>query len=198
MATVPLEHVANEGEWKLPSRGVVAMASLITAESSIFTIFVVAYLYYLGRDVTGPTPKEVLEIPYFGTVCLLSSSGFIMLAERAIEHGKMAAFRLWWSVTILLGGIFLVDTGLEWQKLIVHDHLTIHTNLFGTCFYSLVGLHASHVIIGMLMMLITLVFALTGHVRVERSYRVEVLALYWHFVDAVWVVVFTVVYVVGR
>jgi cytochrome c oxidase subunit 3 len=198
MATVPLEHVRDEGEWRLPSRGMVAMAGLITAESSIFLIFVVAYLYYLGRDVSGPTPKEVLEIPYFGTVCLLSSSGFIMLAERAIEHGKVAAFRLWWSVTILLAAIFLVDTGMEWQKLMVQDHLTIHTNLFGTCFYSLVGLHALHVIVGMLMMLITLVFALTGHVRTEHSYRVKVLALYWHFVDAVWVVVFTVVYVVGR
>ena len=198
MATVPLQHATTEGEWKLPSRGMLAMASLITAESSIFTIFVVAYLYYLGRDTGGPTPKEVLEIPYFGTVCLFSSSGFIMLAERAIEHGKIAAFRLWWSVTILLGAIFLVDTGMEWRKLIVHDHLTIHTNLFGTCFYSLVGLHASHVVVGLLMMLVALVFALTGHVRVEHAYRVKVLALYWHFVDAVWVVVFTVVYVVGR
>ena len=198
MATVPLQHATSEGEWRMPSRGVVAMASLITAESSIFTIFVVAYLYYLGRDVSGPTPKEVLEIPYFGTVCLLSSSGFIMLAERAIEHGKLVAFRLWWSVTILLGAIFLIDTGMEWQKLIVHDHLTIHTNLFGTCFYSLVGLHASHVVVGLLMMLVTLAFALTGHVREEHAYRVKVLALYWHFVDAVWVVVFTVVYVVGR
>ena len=198
MATVPLQHATQEGEWKLPSRGMVAMAGLITAESSIFLIFVVAYLYYLGRDVQGPTTREVLEIPYFGTVCLLSSSGFIMLAERAIEHGRVAAFRLWWGVTILLGAIFLVDTGMEWQKLIVHDHLTIHTNLFGTCFYSLVGLHASHVIIGLLMMLITMLFALSGHLRTEHSYRVKVLALYWHFVDAVWVVVFTVVYVVGR
>ena len=198
MATVPLQHATQDAEWRLPSRGMVAMAGLITAESSIFLIFVVAYLYYLGRDVHGPTPKEVLEIPYFGTVCLLSSSGFIMLAERAIEHGKIAAFRLWWSVTILLGAIFLVDTGLEWYKLIVRDHLTIHTNLFGTCFYSLVGLHASHVIVGMLMMLVTLAFALTGYLRSEHSYRVKVLALYWHFVDAVWVVVFTVVYVVGR
>jgi len=198
MATVPLQHTTNEGEWKLPSRGVVAMAMLITAEASIFTIFVVAYLYYLGRDLSGPSPKEVLEIPYFGTVCLLSSSGFIMLAERAIEHGRMAAFRLWWMVTILLGGIFLVDTGMEWYKLIVHDHLTIHTNLFGTTFYSLVGLHASHVIVGLLMMLVVMLFALTGHVRAEHAERVKVLALYWHFVDAVWVVVFTVVYVVGR
>ena len=198
MATIPLEHVREEGEWRLPSRGVVAMASLITAEASIFTIFVVAYLYYLGRDVSGPTPKEVLEIPVWGTICLLSSSGFIMLAEHAIEHARMAAFRLWWTVTIGLGMFFLADTGLEWQKLIVQDHLTIHTNLFGTCFYSLVGLHASHVVVGLLMMLITLTFALTGHVRAEHAYRVKVLALYWHFVDAVWVVVFTVVYLVGR
>ena len=198
MATVPLEHVPNEGEWRMPSRGVVAMASLITAEASIFTIFVVAYLYYLGRDTGGPTPKEVLEIPYFGTVCLLSSSGFIMLAERAIENGRMAAFRLWWIITILLGAIFLVDTGMEWYELMVHDHLTIHTNLFGTTFYSLVGLHASHVVVGLLMMLVVLVFGLTGHLRAEHASRVKVLALYWHFVDAVWMLVFTVVYVVGR
>ncbi len=103
MATAAIQNGHAKGEWRMPSRGIVAMASLITAESSIFTIFVVAYLYYLGRDLSGPTPKEVLEVPYFGTVCLLSSSGFIMLAERAIEHGRMAAFRLWWSITILLG-----------------------------------------------------------------------------------------------
>ena|SRR5579862_2278143 len=198
MSTVPLERVGHEAPWRLPSRGVVAMASVITAESAIFTIFVVAYLYYLGRDVTGPTPREVLEIPYFGTVCLLSSSFFIWLAERAIEHAKMAAFRLWWSVTILLGLIFLADTANEWYKLIVHDHLTIRTNLFGTTFYSLVGLHASHVIVGLFMMMIVLVFALMRKVEPAHAERIKVLGLYWHFVDAVWVVVFTVVYIVGR
>ena len=198
MSTIPIEHASNTAEWHLPTRGVVGMAGLIIAESAIFTIAVAAYLYYLGRDVTGPTPREVLEIPVFGTVCLLSSSGFIMLAERAIEHGKMAAFTLWWAVTMLLGAIFLVDTGLEWRKLIVVDHLTIHTNLFGTCFYSLVGLHASHVIVGLMMMLVVLGFALGRRVRPEHAYRVKVLAMYWHFVDAVWVVVFTVVYVIGK
>lgn len=174
------------------------MAGLIVAESAIFTIFVTAYLYYLGRDVTGPTPREVLEIPIFGTVCLLSSSGFIVLAERAIEHGKMAAFTLWWAVTMLLGAIFLADTANEWYKLIVHDHLTISTNLFGTCFYSLVGLHASHVIVGLIMMLVVLLFALGRKVHPGHAERVKVLAMYWHFVDAVWVVVFTVVYIIGR
>jgi len=174
------------------------MAGLITAESTIFTIFVTAYLYYMGRDVTGPTPREVLEIPLFGTICLLSSSGFIMLAERAIEHGKMMAFTLWWAVTMLLGAIFLADTANEWHKLIVHDHLTISTNLFGTCFYSLVGLHASHVIVGLIMMLVVLVLALGRKLHPAHAERVKVLAMYWHFVDAVWVVVFSVIYILGR
>ena len=197
MSTIPLEHVGSE-EWRLPSRGVMAMACLIIAESAIFSIFVVAYLYYAGRDVGGPTPREVLEIPYFGTICLLSSSGFIMLAERAIEHGKMAAFTGWWAFTMLLGLIFLGDTGMEWYKLIVHDHLTVHTNLFGTTFYSLVGLHASHVIVGLIMMLVVLFAALGRRVHRGHAERVKVLAMYWHFVDGVWVVVFSVVYIIGR
>jgi len=176
----------------------VAMTSLIVAESSIFTIFVVAYLYYLGRDTHGPTPREVLEVPWFYSVCLLSSSLTIWLAEHAIEAGRLVAFRLWWALTVLLGITFLYGTGVEWHKLIVEDHLTIATNLFGTTYYSLVGLHASHVVVGLLMMLVVLSFSLAGTVRQEHAYRVKTLALYWHFVDAVWVVVFTVVYVVGR
>jgi cytochrome c oxidase subunit 3/cytochrome o ubiquinol oxidase subunit 3 len=198
MATIPLEHGNRETPWTLPSRGTVAMSCLITAESTIFTIFVVAYLYYMGRDVQGPTPKEVLEVPIFYTICLLSSSFFIWLAEHAIDHAKMAAFRLWWGVTILLGLTFLYGTAAEWYKLIVHDHLTISTNLFGTTYYSLVGLHASHVIVGLIMMLFVMAFSLFGAVRPEHAYRVKTLALYWHFVDAVWVVVFTVVYVMSR
>lgn len=198
MGTIPLEPIGHSEPWRQPSRGRVGMASLIVAETAIFTIFVVAYIYYLGRDISGPTPREVLDLPIFNTVCLLSSSAFIVLAEHAIEHGKMGAFRLWWAITFVLGSIFLIGTGLEWHKLITHDHLTISTNLFGTTFYSLVGLHASHVIIGLLMLLLVLIFSLTGHLRPEHSERVQVLALYWHFVDAVWVVVFTVVYVVGR
>jgi cytochrome c oxidase subunit III len=198
MATIPLEHGNHQDTWTQPKRGTVAMAALIIAESSIFTIFVVAYVYNLGRDTQGPTPKEVLDVPIFYTVCLLSSSFFIWLAERAIDHGKMAAFRLWWSITILLGLTFLYGTATEWHKLIVHDQLTISTNLFGTTYYSLVGLHASHVVIGLIMMLFTLGLAFAGVVGSQHAYRVRTLAIYWHFVDAVWVVVFTVVYVVGR
>ena len=197
MSSATLQPAQSE-EWRQPSKGTVGMTSLIIAESAIFTIFVVAYLYYLGRDISGPTPKQVLEIPWFYSVCLLSSSGFIMLAEHAIEHGKLAAFKLWWLVTIVLGAIFLYGTGVEWRKLIVEDHLTISTNLFGTTYYSLVGLHASHVVVGLLMMLVVAICALLGKVEKKHSERIKTLALYWHFVDAVWVVVFTVVYVVGR
>jgi cytochrome c oxidase subunit III len=196
--TVPLQHIQNEGAWKLPSKGRLGMWSLIVAESAIFTIFVVAYIYYMGRDVQGPTPKEVLEIPIFGTVCLLSSSLFIYLAEHAIAHGNMGSFRLWWAVTFLLGSIFLGTTAREWHKLITVDHLTISTNLFGTTYYSLVGLHASHVIVGLCLLLTVLIFALTGHLKPAHAERVQILALYWHFVDAVWVVVFTLVYLVSR
>ncbi len=198
MSAIPLEHIENEAAWRLPSRGRVGMACLIIAESAVFSIFVVAYIYYMGRDVQGPTPKDVLEIPIFGTVALLSSSIFIYLAEHAIAHGRMGAFKLWWAVTVALGAFFLVDTGMEWHKLIYHDHLTVATNLFGTTYYSLVGLHASHVIIGLLLLSVVLIFALMDKLGPAHAERVQVLALYWHFVDAVWVVVFTLVYLVSR
>ena len=198
MSTVPLEHESMISAWRLPSRGRVGMISLIIAESAIFSIFVVAYIYYMGRDISGPKPHDVLDVPIFGTVCLLSSSFSIWLAEHAIEHGNMRRFRLWWAVTLLLGSIFLGTTAMEWHKLITVDHLTVSTNLFGTTFYSLVGLHASHVIVGLILLSAVLVFSLFDKVQPAHSERVQVLALYWHFVDAVWVVVFTVVYLVSR
>jgi cytochrome c oxidase subunit 3/cytochrome o ubiquinol oxidase subunit 3 len=131
-------------------------------------------------------------------VCLLSSSLTIVLAERAIEHGNIKRFGVLWALTFALGAIFLIGTGIEWHKLIYREGLTISTNLFGTTYYSLVGLHASHVVIGLIALLIVLLFTLTSHVRQEHAERIQILALYWHFVDAVWVVVFTVVYIVGR
>ena len=196
MSAIPLS--PGMERWELPSRGRVAMLSLITGESAIFTIFVVAYVYYIGNSLTPPYPAQVLEIPFFNTVCLLSSSVTIWLAERQIERGKMRAFAAWWALTIVLGAIFIGGTAMEWHKLIYIDGLTIRTNLFGTTFYSLVGLHATHVGVGLIGLLTILLFTLTGHVRVEHSERIQVFALYWHFVDAVWVVVFTVVYIVGR
>lgn len=184
--------------WNLPYRGKVAMASLIIAESAIFTIFVVAYLFYLGKSVTGPTPREVLETPIFFTICLLSSSITIHFAGKSLERKNRPAFLALWSLTIILGGLFLFGTGQEWHRLIYEDGLTISTNLFGTTYYSLVGLHAFHVSAGLIMLTVVLIFGLAGQVHEDQMRRVDVLAMYWHFVDAVWVVVFAVVYIVGR
>jgi cytochrome c oxidase subunit III len=184
--------------WRLPYRGKVAMAGLIIAESAIFTIFVVAYLFYIGKSLTGPTPREVLETPIFYTICLLSSSLTIHYAGKFLQRGERGPFLGLWSLTILLGGLFLFGTGQEWHRLIYEHGLTISTNLFGTTYYSLVGLHAFHVTVGMIMLVIVAIFAFAGRVGREHSRRVEVLSLYWHFVDAVWVIVFTVVYVLGR
>ena len=202
MSTIPLTHAAHghgsDPDWQLPSRGRVGMFSLILAETAIFAIFVVAYVYYIGKSTYGPQPRQVLELPILNTIFLLSSSLTIWMAERALVKRAMAAFSAWWGATILLGAIFLLGTAQEWHKLIVKDGLTISTNLFGTTYYSLVGLHASHVIVGLIMLTTVLIFALTGALKPEHTEKVEVLALYWHFVDAVWVVVFTVVYVIGR
>jgi cytochrome c oxidase subunit III len=198
MSTAAISLNEMQRPWDLPYRGKVAMACLIIAESAIFTIFVVAYLFYIGKSLTGPTPREVLETPIFFTICLLSSSLTIHYAGKFLQKGEHGAFLSLWSLTILLGGLFLFGTGQEWHRLIYEHGLTISTNLFGTTYYSLVGLHAFHVTAGLMMLLIVALFAIAGRVGTEHSRRVEVLSMYWHFVDAVWVVVFTVVYVLGR
>jgi cytochrome c oxidase subunit III len=198
LSTTAFAEPFGEVRSTLPSRGRVGMISLIAAESAIFTIFVVAYIFYIGKSLSGPAPKDVLSVPIFATVCLLSSSVSIHLAVRALRNAKIGVFGLWWFATMALGVIFLIETGREWQKLIFHEGLTIRTNLFGTTYYSLVGLHASHVSVGLIVITIVIVFTLLGKVTPQHSERLEVFSLYWHFVDAVWVVVFTVVYVIGR
>jgi cytochrome c oxidase subunit III len=189
---------AESADWSLPSRRKVGVIGLIATESALFTIFVTAYLFYIGKSTSGPYPNQVLDLPILATICLLSSSFTVVLAERAFREGNSGAFRLWWLVTILLAAVFLGSTALEWQKLIFRDHLTISTNLFGTTFYSLVGLHASHVIVGLTLLILVLILSLSGHVRQTHAEHVEMLSWYWHFVDGIWVIVFTVVYIIGR
>lgn len=174
------------------------MWCLIAAESSIFCIFVVAYLYYAGKSLSGPTPAQVLEVPILGSICLFSSSLTILLAEKAIHVGNIKRFGLFWFLTIALGVTFLVGTAREWYHLIYVDGLTIKTNLFGTTFYSLVGLHASHVIIGLTGLTVVMLLTLMGAVKPEHSPKITVFAMYWHFVDAIWVVVLSVVYFIAR
>jgi cytochrome c oxidase subunit 3/cytochrome o ubiquinol oxidase subunit 3 len=184
--------------WTLPRRGPVGMLFFILAESAIFAVFVAAYLFYIGRSLSGPTPREVLQFPFAMTLCLLSSSLTIHLAVRALRSGATGKFLRYWVATILLGAGFLAGTAREWHELIVEHHLTITTNLFGSTYYALVGLHASHVIAGMTMLLVVAALGLTGRVRPVHVERTDVISMYWHFVDVVWIVVVTVVYVIGR
>jgi cytochrome c oxidase subunit 3 len=196
-STIPI-NTQLETPWVLPSRGIVGILCLICAEAAIFLIFVVAYVYYIGKSLSGPMPAQVLELPILGTVCLLSSSFTVHWAVSSLRKNNIRNCTLGLAATVLLGAVFLLGTAREWYHLIRDFGLTIRTNLFGTTFYSLVGLHATHVIIGLIMLTIALVLSLRGRVTEEHEGRLDVLSYYWHFVDGVWVVVFLVVYVLGR
>jgi cytochrome c oxidase subunit 3/cytochrome o ubiquinol oxidase subunit 3 len=198
MSAPPAAIPADDFRWNPPARGPVAMYGLIAAEAAIFTIFVVAYIFYIGKSATGPQPRDVLRVPVFFTICLLSSSLTIHFALKLLRGGRVRSFALWWLLTLVLGAVFLAGTFSEWRRLIYDHGLTIQTNLFGTTYYSLVGLHAFHVTVGLLALTTVLLFTFRGYVARHHAERVEVLSMYWHFVDAVWVVVFTVVYIIGR
>jgi cytochrome c oxidase subunit 3/cytochrome o ubiquinol oxidase subunit 3 len=152
----------------------------------------------MGKSLSGPTPQQVLHVPVFFTACLLSSSLTIHLAVRSLRKPKAGAFARWWFLTLFLGATFLAGTAVEWRHLIYDEGLTIQTNLFGTTYYSLVGLHAFHVLMGLLAISTVWLFVMFGKAKREHAERIDTLALYWHFVDTVWVVVFLVVYVIGR
>src|SRR5262249_15135137 len=136
-----------------------------------------AYIFYIGKSLSGPTPAEVLETPIFGTICLLSSSLTAHVAVAALRKQRMGGLTLWLAATVLLGGVFLGTTAREWHHLIYDEGLTIRTNLFGTTYYSLVGLHASHVIVGLIMLTLVLGFSVLGKVREHHAEKLEVLSL---------------------
>lgn len=181
----------NSTEW--------GMLAFLLSEVAFFSTLIVTYLAYMGKDQAGPTPA-VLSLPLVigTTICLLSSSGTVHLAELALRRGSRGTFALLWSLTILLGAIFLVGTAYEWGELIERHHLTINTNLFGTTYYTLVGFHALHLTVGLIILSIVLVLVLRHKVSEPHALAVELTSWYWHFVDTVWVVVFTIVYLVSR
>jgi cytochrome c oxidase subunit 3/cytochrome o ubiquinol oxidase subunit 3 len=185
------ERTLSPGQWGL--------LSFLVSEVALFGTLIVTYIFYLGKDVVGPTPAEVLKLPLVlcTTACLLSSSGTIHWADRALGRGDQRRFLQGWTATIVLGLVFLGGTAFEWREL-MERHLTISRNLFGTTYYTLVGLHALHVTAGVILMIIVLGLALRRQVGAANRTGVEMVSWYWHFVDVVWVVVFTVVYLIGR
>jgi cytochrome c oxidase subunit 3/cytochrome o ubiquinol oxidase subunit 3 len=186
-----------EKPWVLPSPRKVGIICLITTETALFTIFVVAYVFYMGKSLNGPYPSDVLHVPWLASLALFGSSVTIFLAEKALHHSHRPSFLIWWGVTILMGVYFVGFSGWEWYHLIYKEGLTISTNVFGSTFYSLVGLHLSHVIVGLLLLSIVWFLTLFGKVPKDHSEHVEMISWYWHFVDAIWVVVLTLVYFIS-
>src|SRR5438034_1979083 len=182
------ERTLSPGQW--------GMISFLVSEVALFGTLIVTYVFYLGKDVVGPTPAEALTLSLvvWTTACLLASSATVHVAERTLERGNQGGFILWWLATILLGAVFLGGTAFEWRDLIYRHHLTISRNLFGTTYYTLVGLHALHVTAGVTIMLIVLALAFGRQVTSANRAGVGLVSWYGHFVDNVWVVVFTVVY----
>jgi cytochrome c oxidase subunit III len=186
------ERTLSPGQW--------GVLSFLVSEVALFSTLIVTYVFYLGKDVTGPTPAEALSLSLVlcTTACLLASSGTIHLAEKTLERGDQGGFIRWWAATIVLGAVFLGGTAFEWQDLIYRHDLTVGRNLFGSTYYTLVGAHALHVTGGVTIMIIVLGLALRRQVTAANRAGVGLVSWYWHFVDAVWVVVFTVVYLFGR
>jgi cytochrome c oxidase subunit III len=178
------------------------MIAFLFSEVAFFSTLIVTYIVFYGRDSQpggsgGPTPL-VLSLPLVigTTVCLLSSSVTIHMAERALQHGTSHFLQLW-GATIALGIVFLLGTAHEWNDLIYQQGLTIGRNLFGTTFYTLVGFHALHVTVGVIIMLIVFTLAFRGLLAGKHG-AIALVSWYWHFVDVVWLVVFTVVYITPR
>jgi cytochrome c oxidase subunit 3 len=178
----------------------VGMVTFFVSEVAFFSTLIMTYIIYMGQSKTGPTPAEVLSLPLVlgTTFCLLSSSVTIHFAERALRASNRAAFGFLWSLTILLGCLFIAGTAYEWYDLITKHQLTISRNLFGTTFFTLIGFHAFHVSVGLVLLAVMLGLVWRNKIKPPESLGVELVSWYWHFVDAVWIVVFLLVYVIGR
>jgi cytochrome c oxidase subunit 3/cytochrome o ubiquinol oxidase subunit 3 len=184
-------------QWLSPPQW--GMVTFLVSEVAFFSTLIATYVSFLGRPLDGPTPAVLsLSLVIGTTVCLLSSSVTAHFAERALRGGSRTGFVALWSATIALGVAFLAGTAYEWNELISEHGLTISRNVFGSAYYTLVGFHALHVTIGVLILLVVLGLVLRGRVTSSHPLAAELTSWYWHFVDGVWVVVFTVVYVVGR
>jgi heme/copper-type cytochrome/quinol oxidase subunit 3 len=173
----------------------VGIVSFLITESVFFLMLILAYLFYNSHAMNGPTPTSMLNPDRTGiyTLCLLASSLTIWLAERKLRAGKASAFRWLLALTILLGIVFIFGQGREYLR-IFHEGVLVNSNLFATTFFTLTGFHGIHVFVGLIALLILMALAFAGDFRQGRIEAVKTIGLYWHFVDVVWLVVFSVIY----
>ena len=185
-----------------PSLGIdtrkLAIWTFIGSECLFFASLIGTYLSYKGRSLVGPYPEDIFEIPLvtFGTALLLFSSLFVVLALNGAQRGNRKALLGWLAATIFCGMFFVGMQVYEFYHFI-HQGLTIKTNLFGSSFYLLTGFHGTHVTIGVIWLATVWITALRGKLPPARAMNLEIAALYWHFVDVVWIVIFPVVYLMN-
>jgi cytochrome c oxidase subunit 3 len=181
-------------------RGKVGMVCFLSSEAAFFGTLLVAYAAYIGQSLSGPTPRQVLSLPaaLVNTALLVSSSVTVMLAAAGFAWGQARRFYLGLAATMLLGLCFLGGTAREWSDLIGRQGLTLQTNLFGSTFFTLIGFHAGHVTLGILIMGLLMILAAVGRLTTPRAAVVELFSWYWHFVDGVWIFIVILVYLVGR
>jgi len=193
---------SSASPWVEPTfpREQTGMGCFLLSEGVFFSTLIITYVRYIGESQTGPTPREALSLPLIiGTsICLLSSSLTIVIALRGLTHGRLRQFYALLGVTFLLGALFLAGTAYEWTDLILNKRLWPGTNLFGSTFYTLVGFHALHVTLGLMAMLIMAALVMRGWVSSKNPLAFEMTSWYWHLVDGVWVIIFSVVYLFGR
>ncbi len=193
------EHLVVE----TPSMGVdnrkLLMWLFLGSEAMFFGSLIATYLLYRGRSVAGLYPGHGFEynIPYtsVSSFVLLMSSLTMVLALAAVQRGDQRALRTWLLSTALLGLVFVGGQAFEFTSFVAKG-VTIHTNVFGSSFFTLTGFHGAHVTIGILILLSLWVMALRGRITPENSLTIELAGLYWHFVDVVWILIFTLVYLI--
>jgi heme/copper-type cytochrome/quinol oxidase subunit 3 len=193
--TAPKEHghITNTGL----SNEKVAMWVFLGSECLLFGALISTYFLYRGRSQVGPYPKDIYDIPYtsVSSFVLLMSSLTMVLALAAIQRGDGRRLRVWLLATALLGSSFIAGQVYEFTSFI-REGLTLKTNLFGSSFFVLTGFHGVHVTVGIVMLLSLWALSMRGKLPQERAEVVEIAGLYWHFVDVVWIVIFTVVYLI--
>jgi cytochrome c oxidase subunit I len=189
-------HVDQTGNLETDHRKL-AMWAFIGSECLLFGTLIATYLAYKGRSVVGPLPHEILNIPIttLSTFDLLMSSLLMVLALAAVQRDDRRQARLWLAGTAFFGLIFLGFQAFEFTSF-VHEGLTLQQNLFGSTFFVLTGFHGGHVALGVALLLTLWVLDLRGLLTGRDAIKVEVVGLYWHFVDVVWIVIFTVVYLI--
>jgi heme/copper-type cytochrome/quinol oxidase subunit 3 len=174
-----------------------AIWTLIGSEVVFFASLITTYIVMRNRSVVGPYPVQALDIPLtaFNTFVLICSSLTMVTALANIQDGHVGKMRRWLIATAALGVLFLGGQATEFTML-ARQGLSLSQNLFGGTFFTLTGFHGAHVLVGIIWIAFVLVRAFRGGVTQDNHMAVEMVGLYWHFVDLVWIIIFTVVYLI--